>query len=80
MFRIPILFVLAGITGFMLYKNEKQRVPVQGAEGEESEQQNSGRQIPMLGREQLPRAPVFNSDEEFSDSDASLSDLDLRRR
>lgn len=67
MFRIPILFVIAGITGFMLYKNEQQRVEVNT---------NNMSSLPVLGRESLPQAPVFDSDEEFSDSDASIESLD----
>jgi hypothetical protein len=70
MFRLPILFVLAGLTGFMLYKNEKQRQPA-NADGTEQS-------APMLSQEALPQAPSF-SDEDFSDSDASISDLDISR-
>lgn len=77
MFRLPILFVLAGITGFMLYKNEQQRKPSNGENGDGED--NSEGNAPMLRDQPLPKAPVFDSDEEFSDSDASISDLDLPR-
>ncbi len=71
MFRIPILLVLAGITSFMLYKNEKQRVPAGTTDdGEQG--------APMFSRQPVPRAPI-ESDDDFSDSEASLSSLDLGR-
>ena len=70
MFRIPILFVLAGITGLMLYKNEKQRVPV--ANNSESSEEPL-----VLGNEQVPQQYEFDSDDDFSDSEASINELDL---
>ena len=70
MLRIPILFVLAGITGFMLYKNEKQRIPVANTT-ERSEESI------ILSNDQVPQQYQFDSDDDFSDSDASINELDL---
>lgn len=74
MLRIPILLALAGLTSFMLYNNEKRR-----GRGEAMMISNTDSAPPMLSSEPFPEVQQFDSDSEFSDSDASLNELDLTR-